>query len=82
MRKNVALLVVLVSLATSCLTVYLPVKAESKTITVPDDSPPLFKKPSTLPTQEIQYSLREALMLKIQWLTNRFQWLGKIGMQP
>ena len=39
MRKNVALLVVLVFLAASCLTVYLPVKAESKTITVPDDSP-------------------------------------------
>ncbi len=39
MRKNVALLVVLVFLATSCLTVYLPVRAESKTITVPDDSP-------------------------------------------
>jgi parallel beta-helix repeat protein len=39
MRKNVALLVVLVFLATSCLTVYLPAKAESKTITVPDDSP-------------------------------------------
>jgi parallel beta-helix repeat protein len=39
MRKNVVLLVVLVFLATSCLTVYLPVKAESKTITVPDDSP-------------------------------------------
>ena len=38
MRKNVALLVVLVFLATSCLTVNLPVKAESKTITVPDDS--------------------------------------------
>ena len=37
MRKNVALLVVLVFLATSCLTVYLPVKAESKTITVPSD---------------------------------------------
>jgi parallel beta-helix repeat protein len=37
MRKNVALLVVLVFLATSCLTVYLPVKAESKTIVVPDD---------------------------------------------
>jgi parallel beta-helix repeat protein len=39
MRKNVALLVVLVFLATSCLTVYLPVNAESKTITVPDDFP-------------------------------------------
>ena len=39
MRKNVALLVVLVFLATSCLTGYLPVKAESKTITVPDDFP-------------------------------------------
>jgi parallel beta-helix repeat protein len=39
MRKNVALLVVLVFLATSCLTVYLPVTAESKTITVPDDFP-------------------------------------------
>ena len=39
MRKNVALLVVLVFLVTLCLTVYLPVKAESKTITVPDDSP-------------------------------------------
>ena len=39
MRKNVALLVVLVFLASSCLTVYLPVKAESKTITVPDDFP-------------------------------------------
>ncbi len=35
MRKNVALLVVLVFLATLCLTVNLPVKAESKTITVP-----------------------------------------------
>ena len=39
MRKKVALLIVLVFLATSCLTVYLPVKAESKTITVPDDFP-------------------------------------------
>lgn len=39
MRKNIALLVILVLLATSCLTVYLPVKAESKTITVPDDFP-------------------------------------------
>ncbi len=39
MRKNVALLVVLVFLATACLTAYLPVRAESKTITVPDDSP-------------------------------------------
>ena len=39
MRKNVVLLVVLVFLATSCLTVNLPVKAESKTITVPDDFP-------------------------------------------
>jgi nitrous oxidase accessory protein len=38
MRKNVALLIVLIFLATSCLTVNLPVKAESKTITVPDDS--------------------------------------------
>ena len=38
MRKNVTLLVVLVFLATSCLTVYLPVKAEAKTITIPDDS--------------------------------------------
>jgi len=38
MRKNVALLVVLVFLATSCVPAYLPVKAESKTITVPDDS--------------------------------------------
>ena len=37
MRKNFALLVVLVFLASSCLTVYLPVKAESKTINVPDD---------------------------------------------
>ena len=37
MRKNVALLVLLVVLATSFLTVYLPVKAESKTIIVPDD---------------------------------------------
>ena len=37
MRKNVALLVVLVFLATLCLTAYLPVRAESKTITVPDD---------------------------------------------
>ena len=38
MRKTVALLVVLVFLATLRLTVYLPVKAEAKTITVPDDS--------------------------------------------
>jgi hypothetical protein len=39
MRKNVALLVGLFFLATLCLNVYLPVKAESKTITVPDDFP-------------------------------------------
>ena len=36
MRKTVALLVVLIFLATSCLTVYLPVKAESQTIVVPE----------------------------------------------
>jgi nitrous oxidase accessory protein len=39
MRKNVALLVVLVFLATLCLTAYLPVRAESKIIIVPDDFP-------------------------------------------
>jgi nitrous oxidase accessory protein len=39
MRKNAAMLVVLLFLATLCLTEYLPVKAESKTITVPDDFP-------------------------------------------
>ena len=38
MKKNVTLLFV-IFLATLCLTVYLPVKAESKTITVPDDFP-------------------------------------------
>jgi nitrous oxidase accessory protein len=38
MRKNVALLVVLVFLASTCLTVHYPVKAEYKTIIVPDDS--------------------------------------------
>jgi nitrous oxidase accessory protein len=39
MRKNVALLVVLVFLATACLTMFFPVRAESKTIIVPDDFP-------------------------------------------
>jgi nitrous oxidase accessory protein len=39
MRKTVALLIVLVLLTTSFLTVHLPAKAESKTITVPDDFP-------------------------------------------
>ena len=38
MRKNVAFVVILVFLVTSCLTVYLPVKAESRTIIIiPDD---------------------------------------------
>ncbi len=37
MRNNVALLTVLIFLATSFLTVHLPVMAESKTITVPGD---------------------------------------------
>jgi nitrous oxidase accessory protein len=39
MRKNVALLVVLVFLTTSSLTLCSSVKAESRTITVPDDFP-------------------------------------------
>jgi pectin methylesterase-like acyl-CoA thioesterase len=39
MRKTVHSWLFLSSLATSCLTAYLPVKAESKTITVPDDFP-------------------------------------------
>jgi hypothetical protein len=39
MRKNVGLLVGLFFFATLCLIVYLPVKAESKTITVPEDFP-------------------------------------------
>lgn len=39
MSKNAVLLLVLVFLAASCLTVALPVKAEPKTITVPDHYP-------------------------------------------
>jgi nitrous oxidase accessory protein len=39
MRKNIALLLVLVFLTASCLTVPSPVKAGSKTIVVPDDYP-------------------------------------------
>ena len=65
MRKNVALLVVLVFLATACLTAYLPVRAESKTNTVRDEAPTI-QEPSTLQTLETQYSLKEALMWKIQ----------------
>jgi nitrous oxidase accessory protein len=39
MRKSIALLLVLVFLTASCLTVPLPVNADSKTIVVPDDYP-------------------------------------------
>jgi len=39
MSKNIALLLVLVFLVASSIITFLPVKAEPKTITVPDDYP-------------------------------------------
>ena len=43
MNRAFTVLLVLVFLATLCLTVYLPARAESNTITVPDDFPTIQK---------------------------------------